>query len=154
MAYADDRCFLFGKLFHMNPYNVLLILLAAYGLIVAGMIWALSRLRATRSNALFLGFLIFGISGGVLSAALWPLDSSVYVNLLGVSVGDWLYGRAIEIIGNPLSDQAHYTIPVFLRVPLVYLFASVTVFGVTGGVFQSLWNRRQRRVIKHHAGKL
>ncbi len=121
-------------------------------LILIGLVVILQRFRASRSYALILGFVLFGLLIGILAATLWPLDTSVYFNPLAVWAGDWLYVHTIGWIGDPYSDQAGYTIPWLVRVPQVYVLVSFVLYGTLGVVIQWLylqWVRRamNRRVI-------
>ncbi len=126
----------------MSSALILAVFLGTYGLVIVALIWVLRRLRAPESAFIFLGFLIFGLVTGILAVALWPMDTSVYPNVLAGWLGDWVYVHAIEWIGDPHSDQAHYTIPWLLRVPQVYLSASCLLCGALGMGMQWLYNRR------------
>ena len=92
-----------------------------------------------------MSFLVFGLATGMLAVVLWPLDTSVYPNVLAAWAGDWIYVQAIELIGDPHSDQAHYTIPWLLRVPQVYALASCALCAALGMAIQWLYNRRPGR---------
>jgi hypothetical protein len=129
----------------MPSVLILAVVLGIYGLIIVGLAWVLRGVRIAESRAVFLGFLIFGLSTGIIAVALWPMDISVYPNVLAAWVGDWIYVHAIEFIGNSHSDQAHYTIPWSLRVPQVYALASCVLFAALGMATQWLYNRRPRR---------
>jgi hypothetical protein len=106
---------------------MLLLLAAIYGSVIAGLVWLIRRWQATNGHAVFVSFLIFGLVTGILAVLLWPRDSSVLPNVLGVLAGDWVYVQAIERIGDPHSSQAHYTIPWILRVPQVYVITSIGI---------------------------
>ncbi len=118
---------------------MLLALLAIQFLIIAGLVSVFRRLRLFGSHALVLGFSLFGLPAGVLAVWLWPNDTSAYSNPLAVWAGDWLYVQAIQWLGDPYSDQAHYTIPWLLRVPQVYAFASCALYGALGLVVEWLY---------------
>ncbi len=122
----------------------LAIVLGIYGLVIAALAWLLRRLGVPGSRAILSGFLVYGLAAGILAVALWPMDTSVYPNVLAGWVGDWIYVNAIELIGDPHSDQAHYTIPWLLRVPQVYALASIILCGGLGTAAQWLYNRWQR----------
>ena len=92
-----------------------------------------------------LACLIFGIAMGLLTAYLWPNDTSVIVNLPASLFGDWIYQQSIRELGDPTSPQAHYTIPWLLRVPQVYVSASILFWGVAGALAQLVDNRARRR---------
>ena len=121
---------------------ILAVVLGIYGLLIVTLAALLRRFRVPKSRAVFLSFLIFGLATGMLAVALWPMDTSVYPNVLAAWAGDWIYVHAIEFIGDPHSDQAHYTIPWLLRVPQVYALASFILCGTLGMVTQWLYNRR------------
>lgn len=112
------------------------------GLTLAGLVLILRRFRVVGSYAYFLGSILFGLSIGTLAAMLWPLDTSAYFNPLGVRAGDWLYSNAIKWIGDPYSDQAHYSIPWLFRVPQVYAFVSIALYGAIGLIIQWVHLRR------------
>jgi hypothetical protein len=122
-----------------------------YGLIIAGLAYGLRRLRVAESRAVFSGFLLFGLVSGILAVVLWPMDTSVYPNLLAAWVGEWVYVHAIELIGDPRSAQAGYTIPWVLRVPQVYAFTSLALSACLGLAAQWLYNRQPRRRISRGA---
>ncbi len=132
----------------MSSGLILAAVLLTYGLVIVALVWALRRLRAPESLAIFLGFLILGLATGILAVALWPMDTSVYPNVLAGWLGDWVYVHSIEWIGDPHSEQAHYTIPWLLRVPQVYALASCALCGVLGMSAQWLYNRRPRHRIR------
>lgn len=127
------------------------IVLGLYGLVIAALAWMLRRLGVPGSRAILSGFLVYGLAAGILAVALWPMDTSVYPNVLASWAGDWIYMNAIDYIGDPHSDQAHYTIPWLLRVPEVYALASITVCGALGIAVQWLYNRSQGRGTKRSA---
>lgn len=103
---------------------IVLILVAEYGLAMAALAWLIRRFGASRRQAVFWGCTAFGLLSGIAVALIWPLDVSAVINVPGVWLGDWLYSHAIEWIGDPRSDQAHFTIPWPLRVPQVYVITS------------------------------
>jgi hypothetical protein len=105
----------------------------------------LSRTGFPRRWIVPVSFLFFGLLIGTASAILWPWDLSVYINLPGTWVGDKLYSLSIGLLGNPNSDQAHYTIPWILRVPQVYAIISPIVFGLIGVLFQWALDRMNDR---------
>jgi hypothetical protein len=88
-----------------------------------------------------MSFLLFGMALGLVSALLWPGDLSVYINVLGTAAGDWVYRAAIAWIGNPNSDQAHFTIPWLFRVPQVYAWISPLLYGAIGLACQLFYSR-------------
>ena len=121
------------------------IVLGIYGLVIAALAWLLQRLGAPGSRAILFGFLVYGLAAGILGLALWPMDTSVYPNVLAAWAGDWIYVNAIQFIGDPHSDQAHTTIPWLLQVPQVYALTSVTLCGGLGIAAQWLYDRLHRR---------
>lgn len=121
---------------------MLAVVLGIYGLLIVALAAILRRFRIPESRAVFLSFLVFGLATGMLAVALWPMDTSVYPNVLSAWAGDWIYVHAIEFIGDPHSDQAHYTIPWLLRVPQVYALASCALCTAMGMAMQWLYNRR------------
>jgi hypothetical protein len=92
------------------------------------------------------GFLLYGFIVGSLSAWWWGISDSILVfNIPGVLLGDEVYSYAIRIIGNPVSPQAHYTIPWILRVPQVYVPVSMIFWGLAGVLIQLIYTRMRRR---------
>ncbi len=129
----------------------LVLVLEIYGLVIAGLVWMLRWLGVPGSRAIFSGFLLYGLAAGIVAVALWPMDTSVYPNVLAAWAGDWIYVRAIAFIGDPHSDQAHYTIPWLMRVPQVYALASVALCGGLGMAAQWLYNRSQANGTKQES---
>lgn len=113
--------------------NVLLpvaALTAIYALAVWGLIAMFRAVRLPKRWCVFLGFLGFGLSTGLLTARLWPLDLSVYVNVYASWLGDAVYGLAVQRLGNPWV----------LRVPQVYVSVSTVLYGVLGLLAQMAYN--------------
>ncbi len=102
-----------------------LILFLIYAVVIAALARLGRGIGITTGRAVIASFVLFGLATGVLVALLWPSDSCFLPNILGVWLGDWIYIQAIARIGNPYSDHAHETIPWLLRVPQVYMIASV-----------------------------
>ena len=123
---------------------MLLILVATYGVIIAGLVWLIRRLQVPKRRAVFLSFLIFGLTTGILAVLLWPHDSCVLPNVFGVWLGDCIYVYAIEWMGNPHSPQAHDTIPWVFRVPQVYVIASTGLCASVGLVLQWIYERSRK----------
>ena len=86
---------------------------------------------------------VFGALSGLLVVWIWPLDSARLVNFYAILLGDAVYNAAISWIGEPAPNQAHSTIPWLLRVPQVYLVASLTLSVLIGGLVQWPVNRRR-----------
>lgn len=111
----------------MGPNVTLGIAPAIYLIVIAVLTWMLWRFRDPESMALFSSFLIFGAAAGILMVLLWPMDTCIYPNGFAAGAGDWICVHAIEWIGDPHSDQAHYNIPWLWRVPQVYAVASLAI---------------------------
>ena len=120
----------------------LLILPAIYGLVILGLIEVFRRMQVLSKKAILLGFVVFGIAIGLLTASLWPADSSFYFNVFGALLGDQVYALSIQYFGDIVSPQAHYTIPWILRIPQVYVITSIVLYGLVGLLFQLVYNRR------------
>ncbi len=115
---------------------MVLVLVAIYGFIIAGLGWLMGKLGVSGRLTVFLSFLTFGIVTGTLAVLLWPYDSCVLPNIFGVWLGDWIYIHAIEWMGDPHSPQAHDTISWVFRVPQVYLMASTGLCAALGLMMQ------------------
>ena len=130
--------------------TVILALLAIYGLITWGLTFLLRKLGVPSKWAIFLGFLAFGIGAGFWASLAWPLDSITLLNLPAALFGDALYQGSIQYLGDPSSSQAHYTIPWFLRIPKVYVLASIVLWGLLGLIAQliSNWQHQHRQLAR------
>lgn len=117
---------------------MLLILVATYSVIVAVLAQIIRRLGVPAGRAVFFSLLAFGLAAGILAARLWPLDSCILPNVFGVWLGDWVYARAIEWIGDPHSAIAHETIPWLVRIPQVYVITSIALCALLGLVLQRM----------------
>ncbi len=120
-------------------------LIAIYAVIIVVVVRLIRRFEIGTGRAILAGLLIFGLGTGILAAFLWPHDSSVLVNFLGVWLGDWIYVRAIEWIGNPHSSQAHDTIPWVFQIPQVYVLASSTLFALMGLALEWIYQHSHSR---------
>jgi hypothetical protein len=109
----------------------------------------LMRLRSVAS--VFLVFLLFGGIMGLLAVYSWTTRSGETLPLLilfnapGILLGDELYVRSIDLLGEPSSEHAHFTIPWVLRVPQVYVISSMLSWGLVGllaGLLTSLTGHR------------
>lgn len=129
---------------------VILVLFVFYSLIIFGLILALRRLEVPAKIAIVLGFLIFSVISGLGVVWRWPDDISVMVNFPASLIGDWIYQVSIQYLGDPHSDQAHYTIPWILRIPQVYVLASVLFWGLVGLLIQIIRNGWMRISSRHH----
>ncbi|GBF09899.1 hypothetical protein apy_16240 [Aeropyrum pernix] len=81
-----------------------------------------------------LGYSIAGTLSGFITAAFWSINSelALYYNLPAVELGYFVYEAAIKSLGDPTSPYAHYTIPVFLRVPWVTILTSIASWSLVG----------------------
>lgn len=113
----------------------LTVLTSAYLGVIGALIWLLRRLRMPARWAILSGFLAFGLGTGLLSAWVWPLDSSVYPNVWAVLLGDWLYNQS----------SAHLENLWLLGVPQVYAVAGALLYGTLGLLVQEIYRRRQAR---------
>ncbi len=86
----------------------LFILPAIYGLVILGLVMAFRKMQVSSKKAILLGFLVFGIAVGFLTAWAWPADSSSYFNVLGALLGDQIHNVSIQYFGDIISPQAHY----------------------------------------------
>jgi len=120
----------------------LLVILGIYGAAISALALLLRRAGVPGSKAVLLSLLIFGAVTGILTAWAWPLEASIYFNLLATLLGDRVYVLSIRYLGDSGSPQAHFTIPWILRVPQVYVLASVALSALVGLPLQWLYNRR------------
>lgn len=123
----------------------LFILPAIYGLVILGLVMAFRKMLVSSKKAILLGFLVFGIAVGFLTAWAWPADSSFYFNVLPALLGDQVYNSSIQHFGDMISPQAHYTVPWILRIPQVYVITSIVLYGLAGSLLQLIYNRRTER---------
>ena len=123
----------------------LFILPAIYGLVILGLVIAFRKMQIPSKKAILLGFLVFGIAVGFLTAWAWPADSSFYFNVFGALLGDQIYNMSIQYFGDIVSPQAHYTIPWILRIPQVYVITSIVLYGLVGLLLQLIYNRWTER---------
>jgi hypothetical protein len=116
-----------------NVLLPLVILTILYGTTILGLIWLLRRVGIKSRWAIVLGFVIFGAGTGLMSAWLWPFDSSLYPNVWAVLLGDRLY-----------QLSASYLLDLWpLRVPRVYVCAGALLYGGFGLLAQWLYGRRK-----------
>jgi hypothetical protein len=126
----------------------ILVLSTIYTAVIAGMVLALRWMRIPAPYAIVLGFLIFGALSGLLTAWVWPIESSIYCNVYAALLGDKVYIAAIEYLGNSHSANAHETIPWILRIPQVYVLASVMLSGGAGLFVQWLYTTRRLKQVE------
>jgi hypothetical protein len=114
-----------------------------YGLAIFGLVKVLHKIGLSGRKRIFLSFLIFGIVTGIMVARTWPKEAGIYFNIFTVFFGDLIYEFSIQYLGDISSPQAHYTIPWFLRVPQVYVLASVVLWVSLGLLVQAIYNRKK-----------
>lgn len=125
---------------------MLLILVPIYGILIFGFVLALRRIGVPKRTAVFAGFTLFGILSGLM-AALYGHHEGLYMfNILGVPLGEEVYGWSIDHFGDPHSAFAHYTIPWALRIPQVCLFTSAIVWSLLGLLAQLAYNTVKKTV--------
>ena len=94
---------------------------------------------------------MYGVVVGIVSVWWWHLSDVPFLpNIPGVLLGDAVYEASIDIIGNPNSAQAHYTIPFFLRKPEVYLPVSAALWGLIGAACQIILDNAVPRLRRGH----
>ena len=120
---------------------MVMVLCAIYGVAILSAFLLLRRIGIPGSSAIVFSFLIFGAATGILTAWVWPIESSSYCNVFASLLGDQMYTLAIEYLGDSHSAQAHDTIPWVLRVPQVYVPSSLMVSALVGLPLQWLYNR-------------
>ncbi len=90
-------------------------------------------------KAIITTFIISGTVVGFIS--IWfrqNTDTVFLLNVPGTWLGDAIYSLSIRFIGDSYSSQAHSTIPWLLRVPQVYVPASILFWGIVGTLFTML----------------
>jgi len=125
---------------------LLIVLLLAQLTVYALLIFALARLfsiyRPLSRFAILLACLVVGFMSGLLTAWLWPrLDTVVFPNMAASILGDQIYIWATRTV-PPGSPSPHFTIAWPLRIPQIYIFTSLLIFGAIGVPLQALYNRR------------
>ena len=99
----------------------------------------------SRKYKIRVGFLIYGVTVGLLSFWWWSIsDSPFLLNIPGELIGHQVYDIAIRLLGDPLSPQAHYSIPWVLRIPQVFIPVSTLFWGVIGLAIQTGYIRLTR----------
>ena len=96
----------------------------------------MDRQKTTLKKYILAGFVLFGLAAGFV--AVWyhrHTDTMFLLNIPGALLGEAFYSLAIRWFGDPGSAQAHYTIPWLLRIPQVYVPASVVCWGLLGTLF-------------------
>ena len=124
-----------------NVIFLFLILSAIYSIVILGLVLLLRKMGVSGKRAIILSFLVFGAVTGILTAWVWPIDSSIYFNLFASFLGDEVYNLSIQFFGDMRSPQAHYTIPWILRIPQVYVITSIVLCGLVSLPLQWIYNR-------------
>jgi hypothetical protein len=79
---------------------------------------------------------------GAISWWWWQFSDNIFLlNIPRVVLGDFMYRFFIQVLGDPFSPQAHFSIPWFLRIPQVYAPTSVIYWYVFGLITQLLYDR-------------
>jgi hypothetical protein len=120
--------------------------------ILFGLAVLFRRWGVPENRFIVVSFLFLGVVLGLASAFLWPQDLGVYLNVFGASAGDWIYRTSIQLVGDPNSGQAHYTIPWMARVPQVYAWISPVLYGIIGGLTQTGFDRLRKKPSPSRAG--
>jgi hypothetical protein len=123
---------------------MLLFLSAVYALVILGLVLLLLKLGVSQKVTIALSFLIFGMASGILTAAAWPLDSSVYPNVFASFLGDRLYTWTLQVLADPTLPDGHHSIPWLLDLPRMYMVSSVVLSALIGLPLQWAWIRRRR----------
>jgi hypothetical protein len=123
--------------------TIILAQLIIYGLLV----WVLAKLigsyRPLSKIAFLLACLVVGLIAGLLTVFLWSrIDTVVYPNMAASLLGDQVYIWATSKVA-PGVAAPHCAIAWPLRIPQVYAFISIILFGVVGLVLQTAYNRNQ-----------
>ncbi len=104
-------------------------------------------MRIVRKNKVLTLFLAYGAVVGLCGVWWWRYADSLFLpNIPGMLLGDKTYSLSIGFLGNPSSEQAHYTIPWVLRIPQVYIPVSVILWGLVGLTAQFVFRVVKRRI--------
>lgn len=88
----------------------------------------------------------YGIFATSLSIWQWPNEGLGFIlNLPGNLLGEIIYKNSIGYIGDPISPQAHYTIPWILRIPQVFILTSMVFWTGMGILMQVFWGSLIRK---------
>ena len=93
-----------------------------------------------------IGFLLYGTLVGFVS--IWfdqNSDTPFLLNIPGTLLGDAIYSLSIRFLGDPHSAQAHFTIPWILRIPQVYVPASIFFWGLLGALVMAAYAKFRRK---------
>ena len=118
--------------FVTNVVLPLLILTAAYAVLIQASVLLLRRLGISLKRAIGGGFLVFGAATGILTVWVWPIELSIYINIFATLLGDELHRLWPQHLGNPWP----------LQVPQVYVSVSVVLCGLMGLAVQWVWNKQ------------
>jgi len=126
---------------------MLIILFFAQLIIYGLLVWVLAKLigsyRPLSKIAFLLACLVVGLIAGWLTVFLWSrIDTVVYPNMAASLLGDQVYIWATSKVA-PGVAAPHYAIAWPLRIPQLYAFTSVILFGFVGLVLQTAYNRNQ-----------
>ena len=84
----------------------------------------------------------YGIVATFFSFFEWPSEGIHFLlNLPGNLLAESVYTNSIELIGQPTSSQAHYSIPWILRIPQVIVPVSMFFWIGAGVIVQLFYNR-------------
>lgn len=84
----------------------------------------------------------YGVAVTSFSVFEWPSEGIHFIlNLPGNLLAESVYINSIELIGQPTSSQAHYTIPWILRIPQVIVPVSISFWVGFGVIIQLSYNR-------------
>ena len=98
-----------------------------------------------QKNKLLAFFVIYGLIVSFLSVLWWYYSDNLLIpNIPGIIISDKAYSLSVDLLGDPSSSQAHYTIPWMLRIPQIYVPVSIIFWGLFG-----LMTRSCQRFIKH-----
>ena len=98
-----------------------------------------------KRNKLFMLFVVYGLVVGFVSVWWWLYsDNLFFIKIPGMLIGDKVYSLSINLLGDPSSSQAHYSIPWVLRVPQIYIPVSIVLWGLVGLIVQMLWKKVNR----------
>ena len=101
-----------------------------------------------KRNKLFTFLVVYGLVVGFISVWWWHYsDNLFFPNIPGMLIGDNAYSLSINLLGDPSSSQAHYSIPWVLRLPQIYVPVSIVLWGLVGLIIQVLWKKVNRRTL-------
>jgi hypothetical protein len=123
--------------------TIILAQLIIYGLLVWVLAKRIGSYRPLSKIAFLLACLVVGLIAGLLTVFFWSrIDTVVYPNMAASLLGDQVYIWATSKVAPGVASP-HYAIAWPLRIPQVYAFISVILFGVVGLVLQTAYNRNQ-----------